>query len=106
MRKELWILICAVGVGVTLTLGSLQLFATKGELSEVAVSSKCGQVEYQIDKVNRSIWEVEDRYINPDGSRRTPMAPYDAKRMRELLQQLKGWQDKQKGLGCIPGKVG
>ena len=101
--KEHWVLILAVALGVSVTLGALQLFATKGEVEQVVVMSKCGQVSYNIDKTQGQIWQIEDRYRNPDGSVRR-MAPHDSKRMRDLLKQLDNWQKWWHRLGCVPGK--
>lgn len=103
--SKIWILFLAIALGVSLSLGAFKIFATNARVDQIAATDKCGQIEYQIDKVNAQIWQIEDRYRNPQGDIRH-MSPYDAKRYRELLQQVDRWRDWQKKLGCQPGKVG
>jgi hypothetical protein len=105
MRKEVWILVLAIALGVSLTLGSLSLFATKSELEMVQVCDKCGQVEYQRDKVVGEMWRIEDRYRDSRGVTGR-MSPNDARRYRELQKQMQLWEEWQRKLGCQPGKVG
>jgi len=100
-----WILVLAIALGVSLTLGSLKLFATKGEVLEVAVSNKCGWVQYQIDRTGDQIWQIENRYRDRMGNV-GHMSPNDARTYRGLIQQLQKWEQYQRDLHCVPGKVG
>lgn len=102
-----WILVLAIALGVSLTLGSLTLFATKDELTEVAVSNKCGWIQYQIDRTGDQIWQIESRYRDRNGRLQgNLMSPTDARNYQGLIKQLMKWEQYQRDLHCVPGKVG
>lgn len=103
MRKHLDIIALAalLFAAISGTYGALNVFATKSEMDEICKESRCNEAGYQIDKVLRSMWEIEDRYRMSDGSTQ-PMGPVDSKRYRELLQQLQKWEQWRNSLGCKP----
>ncbi len=85
-------------LGISGTFGALEIFATKGELHELAMKSQCADIEYQIDKVIRRMWEIEDRY---DGDIRAErMNPLDRRRYQDLILQLEKFRNWQQAV-CV-----
>ncbi len=100
MLKDIVTWAAIFGLGVSGAFGAQKIFATKTELSELRVESRCEDSEYRIDKVTSGMWEIEDRYggvTNP-----SKMSPPDARRYRDFLKRLEKWRDWQKKLGCTP----
>lgn len=104
MLDKWWIIASAVALGVVLTLGSLKVFATKGEVLEIAMYDKCGQVQFEIYKIQSEIRQIQNWYRRPDGSI-GPMRPNDGARVQQLLKFLQKWEEYQKQLRCVPGKA-
>jgi hypothetical protein len=101
-KYKLWLAVIGSLVGLVLIgwRGNVYLnttYARAERLAAVEQGSQCNEIGYQIDKILRSIWEIEDRY--PDGAR---MGPVDAKRYRELLKQLQKWEKHRDNMGCVP----